>query len=225
MPLPLLAMAGMSAAATGLSLWQKKKTKPPLAEHTFQGKRLRDVAQRGYYTPEVRSRILSETARTLGAFAQRSTASTKGQLARIGVEGSVAGVRTLGQAGREYGQAVQRQSSQLSMRDVEIKASAKDQLASLMDVSRENRRAWREDFSKTLTQGVGQAMTLGTRGMMPQGLQMPENLAGMSEEDVFKWAYDNKIPWEEAEMLYYSALAEQGSGTSSYYTPGMQTPR
>ncbi|KKN08669.1 hypothetical protein LCGC14_1054390 [marine sediment metagenome] len=154
-----------------LGLYGKKKAKPKLFEHTYSGRFLKDISEKGIYSPEVKRKLLSGMGSELGGVASRRKASTRGYLASRGMTSgmggtSIAAARLLDKPSREVGETLGRQSLRLDTENEMLKLRAGESLASGKTKSRENKRAWRADFWGGVGKTADDVVATGTQAYM-----------------------------------------------------------
>lgn len=199
-----LAIAAPALIKAGSKLYGAKKNKPKLFEHTFSGKFLKDIAEKGIYSPGVKRKLLSGMGSELGGVASRRKASTRGYLASRGMTSgmggaSIAAARLLDEPGREVGETLGRASLRLDTENEMAKLRAEGQLASGKTLSRERKRAWREDFwggvGKTAGDVAGVAtqayiggMAGGASAIVPSAIMGAERYGEISLDKQFSEA-------------------------------------
>lgn len=168
------APAAISAGQTLMNYNTMNRNKPPLAENTFMGRALAERAKTGIYSPEVRSRIMSNVGRDLGALAQRARSDVSGSLASTGMRNSIAGQRLLAQPEIDMFKNMSDVSSKMDIENEQSKLTALDEYARLKDESRNARRGWTSQFNQSVYGGALNTLASGVQGY--QGLRKTQTL-------------------------------------------------
>lgn len=141
MPWPLFALAGAQVAGSVAGYIAGRKNRTPKFETTATGRELTRVSKEGRYSPATVGRILGETSKRAGNVAQTRRAATRGYLASIGAERSIAGASALSQPLRDVQRQVGNVGTRLAVENAMSKQDAAMQLALGTDESRARRRS------------------------------------------------------------------------------------
>lgn len=208
--------------------WKKQfgpKTK--LFEKTERGKYLARVAEEGVYSPEMKRSMIGESTALNQAIAQKRRMRAKGGLIASGFGGSIAGQRLLAASGVQAQRNVSTEAAKIERENMLSRIGAEASLATGKDVSRQQRKAERQQtragFYKlggmalgTLIPGVGNVLGASIGGRIGGAIGgEPLDVSGMARDIYADRLSKYQIATEETKAGYYGRDKER-----DYLDPG-----
>jgi len=233
MALPaLLAYAPAAvSAATSLAEYFGRKKRPKFKD-TETARVLKRLSEQGVYSPAARGNLVGRMSGTLGNLANTRKTNLRGWLESRGMGKSIAGRSLIDSVDRDVMKRLSDYARDLDARNELSKANALREYAERAAAWNQRRREEESRARRELFRGLGNALAGGigayARGLAPDGIRIPENFTEMNAIELFKWARENDIPYEDAEALYFNTLADmeaRGYGGGGYFFRGLQIPR
>ena len=151
--------AGMQAA-TSLAGYFGRRRRPSLGSTAYGGM-LKKRMQGGIYPPETRRKMLSLTGSTLGQAAQGERENIRGQLVNTGMGRSIAGVRAMGEPGRERMRSLADYTKQIDIQNELAKREAEERYRQMEFGYEDQRREEESQAKQSLFSGLSGAAALG----------------------------------------------------------------
>lgn len=219
------APAILQGVGTLASYFGRKKM--PSFTSSAQAKQLAQIGKEGVYSPTARAGMLSRQAGLLGNQANQRTTSLRGWLESQGMGQSIAGQSLLDSVRAGSTKAIADYSRDIDTENELSKVNALRERAQLADQHRMSKYGYNADARNQLIGGtmnaLGSAVGAYAATRLPQGLQIP-SLSGMDDSQLYKWAHDNGIPFEDAEYLWLSQQ-EAALGGNRYLQNSVVPPR
>ncbi|MCP4493214.1 MAG: hypothetical protein GY820_38820 [Gammaproteobacteria bacterium] len=109
--------------------WNKWGNQPKSFEDTSYGQRLQEIANRGKYTPGMKSNIVGGVSRAAGGIASQARTQLRGNMIHRGMEGSIAGERGAGDINTAYMDRVSDTARAVEFANEQSKVDAKNEYA------------------------------------------------------------------------------------------------
>ena len=211
--------------AFSLKSWFGPKTK--LFEHTERGKMLGRIAEEGAYSPEMTRSMIGRSTAQNQAIAQKRQADIKGGLISSGMEGSIAGQRLMASPGVQTQRNISDVASNINMANEQSKLGAEEQLATGKDISRQTRRAERQNLKSNILKGIGTGAGLFFGG--PLGASIGGKIGGavagepMDVAGIANDIYTNRLADLKEQEVGLGMETEQAR--KAYYERGNKEPK
>lgn len=153
--------AGIQAGTSLAAYFLRKRT--PEFRNTAYGRRLMGVSRRGKYSGRAKRSLLGAAARTAGEVEQQQTAATRGRMAGMNLQGSIAGERLLAQPATRTKRALTDFSGRLEVASEQSKEQARDVFAQGTTQMEEQRRQEDNRAKMGLISGLTQAGGMGVQ--------------------------------------------------------------
>ena len=148
-------MAGSKIVGTGISMYANRKNRTPSFEKTAYGKHLKDISQRGVYTPQAKAGILGQVSRQAGGIASRERTSIRGSLERSGMgQNSIAGTRAMSAPGQNMMNILADKTAGIETANEMSKVDAAKEFTMGINRSGEMRRGERKQMYDILAGGA-----------------------------------------------------------------------
>lgn len=164
--IPLIAKIG----EVGANYYNSMKNKSPSWENTEMAKYLKDISKQGIYNPQTKRLMLQNIGTAFGQEASNAKATTRGYLANMGMERSIAGAAALAEPELRTAEALANASRGIDIENAQSKVQAQAQYAAGKDQSAGIRRAENMQATQALTGGLSGVAGAGY-GMWKQGTQ------------------------------------------------------
>lgn len=237
MPFPAIAAAAVPYVAQGigsyLSYRNKKKNQTPRFRDTAYGEELKRIGNEGMISPLAMRNMNASQSRMLGTRANIRKTGLRGALASRGIGRSIAGESLVDSVDAGTTKSLSEHMRNLDTRNELSKAGAMKEYGMRVDDTDTIRRGENIQRNQELFSGLTDAIG-GWAGeyYQDQGFYVPDNMADMSEGEVFEWAHDNNIPQEDAFNLYVNSLGQKDKvmkinsrGESNHFFKGIQLPQ
>lgn len=188
-----------------------RRNKTPSFGATEYGKHLRTIGEQGIYSPDVQSRMLSETTRTAGNIAQGRIASTRGYLESRGIGTSIAGARVLDRPVQDVQRQVGEQANRLTIANEMSKVSAKDRYVQMLYQNQLARKQEARGDTSALLGGLAGAgvsmyqdkMAYDEQEQIKEWLKRRRgSTVNMSDKPMKQWSTEEMIQWLEDHPEY-----------------------
>lgn len=205
-----------TAFSSAMQFWARKKPKP--FRSTAEGKYLQEVGREGAISSQTQGIIAGRVGRDAGNVAGQRVSRLRGFLQARGMGGSIAGARLLDQPLQDYQRTVADTRENVTLQNEQTKTNAKMQFAQKSNQYDEVRRQDQNQAIQQFAGGLSSAAQQGFDGYAREkqldymsqyyggrgkGPALPPGFASFTEEDVYRWATENKIDPEEAIGMWY----------------------
>lgn len=217
--LPFLAIAAPAAVkgiSSLLAYSAAKRNRTPAFGNTAQGKYLRRVGKEGMFSPTARTNMMSRQAGLAGTQAfQRKTAS-RGWLESRGMGKSIAGRSLIDSVDASKQKTLSDYQRDLDTQNELSRESARAQYAGLADANSAQRRAESAERNTQLVQGLGGAVMSGLSAYaQSQPFKVPDNFSNFTQPQLFEWAQNAGVGFDDAQALFHNTRAEQPTNGGS----------
>ena len=156
-PMTMLALAQAgNKAIQGITNWVSNRyfNKPKSFEETSYGKRLKTLSERGSYTPEMRSNIMTGVARPAAKIASTGKMNYQGRLISQGAEGSIAAQRGMRDYDTAYMDKMTEASQRIDFANEQSKIEAADEYAKAKTSYNERIEAMKQANNQQLVESL-----------------------------------------------------------------------